>query len=74
MHYAQVILKARSMGLDEAQATDFARRVVTAAAMMSVMPEDVLQAWNARSENREEDQPVLNAMKELNDRMPVHSA
>ena len=50
MHYAQVILEAKSLGFDDAQARDFARRVVSAAALMSVMPEDVLKAWNARLE------------------------
>ena len=66
MHYAQVIVEARSLGFNEAQATDFARRVVTAAALMSVMPEDVLKAWKSRLEKREEDQPILEALSELN--------
>lgn len=65
MHYAQVILEAKSLGFDDAQARDFARRVVTAAALMSVMPEDVLKAWKARLEKREEDQPILETLSEL---------
>ena len=65
MHYAQVIVKAKSLGLNDEEATDFARRVVTAAAMMAVLPEDVLQAWNDRAENHTENNPLLEAMESL---------
>ena len=65
MHYAQVIVKAKSLGLNDEEATDFARRVVTAAAMMAVLPEDVLQAWNERNENQSETHPLVEAMEGL---------
>lgn len=65
MHYAQVIVQAKSLGLNDKEATDFARRVVTAAAMMAVLPEDVLQAWNQRNENQSENHPLVEAMEGL---------
>ena len=65
MHYAQVIVKAKSLGLNDEEATEFARRVVTAAAMMAVLPEDVLQAWNERNENQSESNPLVEAMEGL---------
>ena len=39
--------------------------VVTAAAMMAVLPEDVLQAWNKRNENQSESNPLVEAMEGL---------
>jgi len=65
MHYAQVIVQAKALGLSDEEATNFARRVVTAAAMMAVLPEDVLQAWNERAENLAENQPIIEAMNGL---------
>ena len=65
MHYAQVIVQAKSLGLNDQEATDFARRVVTAAAMMAVLPEDVLQAWNERNENQSETHPLVEALEGL---------
>ncbi len=65
MHYAQVIVQAKSLGLNDEDARNFARRVVTAAAMMAVLPEDVLQAWNERNENQSETHPLVEAMKGL---------
>ncbi|MDO4629992.1 MAG: hypothetical protein Q4C70_12490 [Planctomycetia bacterium] len=67
MHYAQVILEAKSLGFDDEQATEFARRVVTTAALMAMRPEDVLRVWNGRSEDKLEDRPVLEAMTELSE-------
>lgn len=65
MHYAQVIVQAKSLGLNDEEAKDFARRVVTAAAMMAVLPEDVLQAWNERNEKPAETNPLVEAMEGL---------
>ncbi|MBQ6108953.1 MAG: hypothetical protein IJK97_12150 [Thermoguttaceae bacterium] len=65
MNYAQVIVKAKNLGLNDEEATDFARRVVTAAAMMAVLPEDVLQAWNERNENQSETHPLVEVMEGL---------
>lgn len=75
MHYAQVILEAKSLGFNDEQATLFARRVVTAAAIMAIMPEDVLRVWNASSksedrQNEEEERQVREVMDELSLSIP----
>lgn len=73
MHYAQVILEAKSLGFNEEQATDFARRVVTAAALMAMMPEDVLKAWNGGSE-ASENRELLSVMSDLELAAPCRAA
>ena len=45
MSYAQVVFQAEQMGCSQEDARAFARKVITTAALLAVMPEDVLQAW-----------------------------
>lgn len=74
MHYAQVILEAKSLGFNDEQATQFARKVVTAAALMAIMPEDVLRVWNEKTQNNsDEDRQVREVMAELGDALPCGS-
>lgn len=45
MNYAQVVFQAEQMGCSQEDARVFARKVITTAALLAVMPEDVLQTW-----------------------------
>ncbi len=45
MHYAQIVFQAEQMGCDQETAKSFARKVITTAAILAMMPEDVLQVW-----------------------------
>ena len=45
MNYAQVVYQAEQMGCSQEEARAFARKVITTAALLAVMPEDVLQTW-----------------------------
>ncbi len=74
MNYAQVVYQAEQMGCSQDEARDFARKVITTAALLAVMPEDVLQTWCERNGKKIEGvQPVsehtknrvLTAMSEL---------
>ena len=50
MHYAHVVMEAKEMGFpSETSARNFARRVVTAAAILAIAPEDVLTEWREKS-------------------------
>ncbi|MBQ3350296.1 MAG: hypothetical protein IJG38_07840 [Thermoguttaceae bacterium] len=74
MNYAQVVYQAEQMGCSQEEARAFARKVITTAALLAVMPEDVLQTWYERNgEKIEGVQPVpeltktrvMNALTEL---------
>ena len=59
MNYAQVVYQAEQMGCSQDEARDFARKVITTAALLAVMPEEVLQTWCERNgEKIEGVQPV----------------
>ncbi|MDO4571059.1 MAG: hypothetical protein Q4D38_11785 [Planctomycetia bacterium] len=70
MHYAQVILEAKSLGCDETKAKDFARKVVTAAALLAVMPEEVLKTWNDREKRSDENDAIVRTMARLGAEVP----
>ncbi|MDO4574465.1 MAG: hypothetical protein Q4D98_04560 [Planctomycetia bacterium] len=70
MHYAQVILEAKSLGCDDENAKELARKVVTAAAILAVMPEDVLQVWRDRDKRENQDDAVVQTMSRLGARVP----
>ena len=74
MNYAQVVYQAEQLGCSQEEARVFARKVITTAALLAVMPEDVLQAWfEQHGERIEGVQPVseqtktrvMNALTEL---------
>ena len=52
MSYAQVVYQAEQMGCSQEDARVFARKVITTAALLAVMPEDVLQTWCERNGER----------------------
>lgn len=59
MHYAQVVFQAEQMGCDQETAKKFARKVITTAALLAMMPEDVLQVW---CENNGNEVPASNSV------------
>ena len=66
MNYAQVVYQAEQMGCSQEEARVFARKVITTAALLAVMPEDVLQAWCERNGERIEGvQPIPELTKNL---------
>lgn len=72
MHYAHVVMEAKELGFasDEA-AKKFARKVVTTAALLTMMPEDVLAVWSGKSHSTpEERKPVVDVMRRLNSLIP----
>ncbi|MDO5113544.1 MAG: hypothetical protein Q4E67_04130 [Planctomycetia bacterium] len=70
MHYAQVILEAKALGCEAEEATDLARKVVTAAAILAVMPEDVLYVWSDRQRRSNGDDLVVQTMSRLGAKIP----
>ena len=59
MNYAQVVYQAEQMGCSQEEAKAFARKVITTAALLAVMPEEVLQTWcEQNGEQIEGVQPV----------------
>ena len=64
MNYAQVVYQAEQMGRSQEEARAFARKVITTAALLAVMPEDVLQTWcEQNGEQLEGVQPVPEVTK-----------
>ena len=64
MNYAQVVNQAEQMGRSQEEARAFARKVITTAALLAVMPEDVLQTWcEQNGEQLEGVQPVPEVTK-----------
>lgn len=53
MHYAQVVFQAEKLGCDPETARTIARKIITTAALLAVMPEDVFNVW---SESRQQSQ------------------
>ena len=73
MHYAHVVMGAKELGFatDEA-AKQFARKVVTTAALLTIMPEDVLAVWTGKSHAAPEVQkPVVDVMQRLDSLIPT---
>lgn len=70
MHYAQVILEAKALGCGAEEATDLARKVVTAAAILAVMPEDVLHVWSNHQRRSNADDLVVQTMSRLGAKIP----
>ncbi len=46
MYYAQVVFQAEKLGCDPDTARTIARKIVTTAALLAVMPEDVFKIWS----------------------------
>lgn len=74
MHYAQVILEAKSLGCDDAHAKDFARKVISVAAMLALMPEDVLKAWNDKKRRENPEDTVVKSLSLLGAVVPEEVA
>lgn len=71
MHYANVVMEAKDLGFQtEESARNFARKVITTAALLAMMPEDVLAVWCRKSHGNDHDLPVLDTMNRLNIQVP----
>ena len=72
MHYAHVVMEAKELGFSsESAARNFARRVVTAAAILAIAPEDVLTEWHEKSRCQAGAcGPVMETMTRLNVLIP----
>lgn len=59
MNYAQVVYQAEQMGCTQEDARIFARKIITTAALLAVMPEEVLQTWCEHNGDRIEGVPPV---------------
>lgn len=71
MHYAHVVLEAKDLGFSEPEAREFARKVVTTAAILAMMPEEVLCNWRDRTQRENPKNPISSTMKRLGAAVPV---
>lgn len=69
MHYAHIVMEAKELGFStEPAARVFARKIFTTAALLAMMPEEVLEEW--RSHSRDESGLVMETMLRLDTLVP----
>ncbi len=71
MYYAHVVTEAKELGFESDEAARiFARKIITTAALLAMMPEEVLQQWRDGTPEGGETGPVMEVMGRLDIRVP----